>query len=237
MTRRNASSRLARPTGRMTAGLVAATLAVGWLVSPVAADEEIVINPGQVVVADPGSLVTISSELVPKDLVGLECDLRLVAENGSSIHPGNSVIVTTGDSRSVVEEAEDKADGELVDIHRVVLGESILIELEMGPDGLSSMGFTVGFECTTLVEPTVAPLIETSAPSTAPPTTATPTTAAPPVTPAPTTAAPTTAPPTTTPPTTAALQVPTVLPAKQEAPPLPKSPPARATTGNPTFTG
>ena len=32
--------------------------------------------------------------------------------------------------------------------HRVTLGESIEVELTLGDDGISSLGFTVGFECT-----------------------------------------------------------------------------------------
>jgi len=110
--------------------------------------DEIIIAPDQILRGDPGTINVIATETVDAELVGLECDLRVTMSNGGSVHRGNNAITTTGDSRSVMEDVEAAADGEVAGVHRVVLGERITVELQLGPDGVSSMGFTVGFECT-----------------------------------------------------------------------------------------
>jgi hypothetical protein len=148
MTRRMHLPRFARPTSRLMMVAVGALLLTLSLVIPADADDEISITPDEPMRGEPGSIWTVAEEPVPAELVGVPCDLRVVAENGSSVHPGNTVITTTGASRSVFEGVEDSADGSLVAVERVTLGQSILVELQLGPDGASSLGFTIGFECT-----------------------------------------------------------------------------------------
>lgn len=158
---------------------------------PAAAEDDITLNPDKVLVAEPGSLQPVASHQVPAELQGLTCTLRVVAENGSSVHPGNTVIVTTGDERVETPGVEDTADGSVIDVHTVVLGDTLEVAMLMGPEGLSSLGFTIGVECEK--PPPTAPAVEETTTTTAPTTT-------------------TGEPATTTPP-------PTVLPAQQEAPP------------------
>lgn len=185
----------------------------GAFVAPAAAENEITVEPDHLVFADPGEVAVVTTQAVPADLVGEACDLRVVAENGSSIHPGNALIITTADSRHVIEGVEESADGSVVDVARAVLGETVVFEMRMGSDGMSSLGFSVTIDCPPPPTTTVPP--ETT--TTVPPTTAAPVTAAP-----------------------------TVLPGRQVAAPvdeppqveeLPEAPPARATTGSPSYTG
>ena len=149
---------MARPAWRP---LIVATLgvtALGSLLSPASAEDDITLEPNQVLIAEPGTLQPVASEGVAAELQGQTCDLRIVAENGHSVHPGNTVIVTTGESRVETPGVEDVADGRVLAVHQIVLGETVEVGLLMGPEGLSSLGFTIGIDC---AEPPVqAPVIE-----------------------------------------------------------------------------
>lgn len=114
-----------------------------------AADDEISVKPTeQYINGEAGSVHSVATETVPADLVGKPCDLRVTTVNGGSIHPGNNVITSTGESRSEMKDVEATADAHVVDVHRVTMGDSITVELKLGEEGVSSLGFTVGFECT-----------------------------------------------------------------------------------------
>jgi hypothetical protein len=165
MTRRMRFPRFARPTSRLAMVAVGAALLTLFLVVPADADDEISIHPEAPVTGAPGSVSTVAIEPVPAELVGEPCDLRVVTENGSSVHPGNVVITTTGESRSEIAGVEDTAEGSVVDVQRVVLGDAITVEIRLGPDGASSLGFTVGFECTPdALLPPVLPALQEAPP-------------------------------------------------------------------------
>ncbi len=89
----------------------------------------------------------------------------------------------------------------------------------MGSDGASSLGFVIGIDCTPATPVPVEPAEQTGPPDTI-------------IT---NTSVPENAPPDPVAPTTTVTPGPTVLPGQQT--PLPESPPADPTVGNPTFTG
>jgi hypothetical protein len=146
---------MARPVSRALSGVVLGVFVVSLLVLPAGADDDLTINPNEVVIAEPGSLRTVATQAVPAELQGRTCDLRVVAENGSSVHPGNTVIVTTGTSRVETPGIEDQSDGTVLNAQSVVLGEALTVQLLMGPEGLSSLGFTIAVDCG---EPPLAPV-------------------------------------------------------------------------------
>jgi len=249
-----------------TAPALAAALTLALSAVPAGAEgEEIIIRPTMVIYDDPGSVHTVADMPVPVDLQAKPCDLRVVTQNQSSVHPGTDVNVTTGGVTSVIRGVEDTADARVVDTHRVTLGPDILIEVTIGPDGSSSLGFTVSFECTPeQLLPTVAPAQQTTttvagAPSTGPSVSAPLTGGTTPATPAvggettsstaaagtPEVAGATTSstgnPTSVAPPASAGVTAtggPSVLGARQVAGgPLPQAPSALATTASPSFTG
>lgn len=171
MSRRIPPSRLARPLRSPTVVATAPALAAAFTVAlsgalavPAGAEgEEIIIRPTTVIFDNPGSVHTVADMPVPASLLGKPCDLRVITQNQSSIHPGTDVSVTTGGATSVIRGVEDTADARVVDTHRVTLGASILIEVTIGPDGSTSLGFTASFECTPeQLLPTVAPAQQTT---------------------------------------------------------------------------
>ena len=177
------------------------------LVNPASAEDEISVQPDELVFGDPGTVVSVATEQVPTELIGKSCALRVIAENGSSVHVGNTLIVSTGDSRTVIAGVEDSPDGSTIGTAQVTLAETINFELEMGPDGMSSLGFAIGFDC---------PEPEPAASSTE----------------ASSTSSSTTPPPTVLP---AQQEAPAITAAPVAA--LPEAAPAQATVGRPSFTG
>ena len=218
---------MARPARSATIVVAGAVLLSGSLIAPAGADDEIVIRPETVIYGKPGSVHNVSSEQVPVDPVGKPCDLRIKTQNNSSIHPGTTAIVTTGSSRTVVPGIEESSNALLLSTTRVELGHDIVIEVQLGRDGGTSLGFTAGFECSpeSLMPPPVLPAKQLAPPISEPPTTAPVTTA----TTAPATTAPT-APPTST-------RTPSALPALQTRTDLPQTPPAKSAVRTPNFTG
>ncbi len=268
MSRRIPPSRLARPLRSPTVVATAPALAVvlsAALAGPAGAEgEEIIIRPTTVIFDDPGTVHTVADMPVPASLLGQPCDLRVITQNQSSIHPGTDVSVTTGGVTSVIQGVEDSADGRVVDTHRVTLGPEILIQVTIGPDGSTSLGFTASFECTPeQLLPTVAPAQQTTTtldgvPATGPTVSAPLTGESTPATPAvagettsstgqPTggpevggvTTSSTTSPASASPPPSAGATTgtPRVLGARQVPGQLPQAPSALATTASPAFTG
>lgn len=146
MSRRIVPSRRARSTIGAAAILVVGLVAL-LAANPAGAEEEISIAPDSVVVGEPGSVSTVATADVPTELVGSECDLNVRALNGVSTHPGTTLIVSTGSTREVVPDVEGSPGGSVVTERRVVLGERISLEIKLGPEGISSLGFTAGFDC------------------------------------------------------------------------------------------
>ena len=138
--------------------------------------DDIVIPVDTVAFGNEGDLLDLATVTVDPALVGATCVAELQADNNPSVHPDNDLIITTGTFSVVVPDIE-ATPGEVTTVAgELVLGETIVIQLRFGPDGVTSGGLTVSFDCAA-----VAPVTTTSAPTTTPaPTTAAPTTTEPP---------------------------------------------------------
>lgn len=168
----------------MVIAVVAIVASVMVMAAPVGAD--IVIEFDELIFGDVGAVETVAEADVPDELVGRICEISVLAENQASVHLGNDVIVSTGTSQAVIVGVEDEANGGTNETYDVVMGSTILVELRFGPDGMSSLGFSLAFDCaepvtTTTTSTTVAPALDggdltatssTTVPPTTPPTTA-----------------------------------------------------------------
>jgi len=143
---------------------------------PAEAGEEISVVPNSVIHGEVGSVHVVASQEVPSELVGKPCDLRVTAKNGGSVHPGNAVMVSTGASDVTVAKIEEASDESVTHVQRVTMGDSLTVSIQLGQDGTSSLGFTVGFECTP-GEMVPDPGTQTTTTVTTPPVDTTPTSA------------------------------------------------------------
>ena len=116
-----------------------------------------------------GDVVQVAERLVDEADVGASCMVSSRTENNSSVHPGTDVIITTGGSDTVIEGIEDEP-GQVVSVSSpVVLGDAIAVFIRLGPDGRSSGGVTITFDCEEVevigtTTTTAAPTTTTAAP-------------------------------------------------------------------------
>lgn len=123
-----------------------------------------------VVYADEGSVTPLATADTPQDLVGTACGVVAEAKNQSSVHPGNDLIVSSGDDSVVLRDVE-RAPGAVTEGGGpVTLGTSVTVSLRMGKDEVFSGGVAVKLvECapptTTTTEPPATTTTQPSAPT------------------------------------------------------------------------
>ena len=148
---------------------------------------------GTVIRTDPGVQTLLASVAVPADLVGQECDVQTQAQNNSSVHPGNDLVVASGAESVVLSDVEGSPGKVTTADATVTLGDNVSVTLIMGPDGVFSAGASafvvigcsapVTTTTTTTVPVVVSPVSTVVTSTLAPTTTAGPTsTSVPPVT-------------------------------------------------------
>jgi hypothetical protein len=133
---------------------------------PIARAAAIEISIDTVVTAPEGSITMLAKTDIPPELIGMSCISFAEATNQPSIHQGNDLIVTSGDSSIVLEDVE-RAPGAVTTAEGVLaLGPSATVSLRMGPDEIFSGGlvFIIG-ECATPTT-TTEPATTTTQPTT-----------------------------------------------------------------------
>ena len=168
---------------RLRWGFFAAVLTV-WLIAavPAFAQTVITIEIEGVARGDEGEEVVLAERAVDPADVGATCSGTLTTENNSSVHPDNTLVITTGDTRAEIPNVEEFPGEMLVIEGTLVLGDSVVVSMIFGPNGVTSGGMTLVLECmqqetttTTTTTTTVAPTTTTTvAPTTT--TTVAPTT-------------------------------------------------------------
>ncbi len=167
-------------------GVAALTLAMAI---PAAAQDGWEVPVDTIVRSKPGVVTELVKIDVPEEHQGASCDLDAIGQNQGSVHPGNDLLVMTGDSDVTVEGVEDTAFQTTPKSVELVLGSTITVSLVMGPDEVFSGGLTLSFNCPP--PPTTTTTTTSTTSTTVPPvsTTETPTVLTSEVTVAPTTVA------------------------------------------------
>lgn len=132
--------------------LVALALVIGLGLEPVSADEPIAFSADELLIAEPGTLTRLAVVDISPDQIGTLCTVSLASQNQASVHDGNDLIITTGDVPSVLSDVEAEANAAVDLSVDIVLGPTIEVDLRMGPDWVSSLGFELWLDCGT-VEP------------------------------------------------------------------------------------
>ncbi len=124
-----------------------AALFLGVVAIPADANTDISINFDELVFGAPGSVLVVAQVSVDEALQGRECTLEVHAKNQSSVHIGNDLIVSTGSSQAVIVGVEDTANGGTDQSYQMTMGSVIMVQLRIGQDGMSSLGFGLTFDC------------------------------------------------------------------------------------------
>jgi hypothetical protein len=127
-----------------------------------AQDDVLTIDFDDVVFASAGAIVPVGSVAVGADLQGRTCLTSVVTANQSSIHPENDLLIATGGSMARIEDVEDFTNGTNSWLVDITLGSSIDMSVEMGPDGISSLGFTVEIDCSKPLAGSTVPVLASS---------------------------------------------------------------------------
>lgn len=122
--------------------LAAFTLTVVTVTAALAAPT-IVIPIDTVVRAPAGSVTRLAEADVPPNLVGFNCTGFATAENQDSVHPNNDLILTSGGTTAVLPDVEGTPYEISVATGTLLLGETITVDLLMGPDGVFSGGMEI----------------------------------------------------------------------------------------------
>lgn len=158
---------------RRVAGFILALILAFSLSGIAIADTDLEINiPIDTVVrnVEAGTVVLLTDPPVevPSELVGQECTVVAQSKNQSSVHPGNDLLVETGDSQVLIADVEAKPGATVNAIGTVVLSSEITVSLVMGPDEVFSAGVDVLVDCapgattTTAAPTTTAEVSDTS---------------------------------------------------------------------------
>jgi hypothetical protein len=146
----------------VVAGLGVLALVLSLVASPASAQTIDVPVNDVIVTGEPGTVQEIGGVDVASDLVGRTCDIVATVKNQSSVHLGNTLIVTSGDSTVSVDGIEDVADGTVSEAGSITLGSTITVSVELGQDGVSSLGSNLTVTCEALPEaPPAAPVVTT----------------------------------------------------------------------------
>ena len=153
-------------------GLIAALMAVLATGAAAAADEIINIPIDTVITRQgtrEGDVRVLARAPVTPDLVGATCTVESEADNQSSVHPNNDVIVSSGTDQVVLEGVEDEPGQISLASGTLTLGTEITAAVRIGPDRQFSGGIIVQLDCdtpaagqepTTTVPPTTVPPTE-----------------------------------------------------------------------------
>lgn len=128
--------------------VLAVVVGLLMLATPAGAqDNAFTIQVEGVLTGNEGDVVSVVSQPVDAALVGATCNVVGASENNSSVHPGNDLIIATGDTTTTVPGVEDAPGLVINGSGSVVLGASVDISLRFGPDGVTSGGTTLTFDC------------------------------------------------------------------------------------------
>jgi hypothetical protein len=167
---------------RRAAGLIVLSIGLVLVMAPVAGGQEevaIEIPLDTLVRAEPGSEHLLGSAEVPAELIGVTCPVAAVAQNQTSVHPGNNLVVATDGDSIVLEDVERAPGAVTVAEEELTFGSTLTVTLVLGEDGVFSAGMTVKFcdipetTTTTTVETTTSTTEATSTTTTTIPTTTT----------------------------------------------------------------
>lgn len=97
---------------------------------------------------NPGSEIQLGERNIEDQYVGMTCTVTAVAENQSSVHPNNDLIIRSGMSSVTLENVEREANGLTTANGSLTLSDTATLSLRFGEDGVFSAGITINLVCT-----------------------------------------------------------------------------------------
>jgi hypothetical protein len=137
-------------------GASAALATMLWRPGSASAIHDLVIE-FTVVTGEPFSTVTVATEDVEPWLQGASCAIQVETANNESVHEETELIITSGDDVVMVPDVESEPGIHVIEEGELVLSETVVVAVRLGPDGISSGGYSVEFLCPEQPPTTTAP--------------------------------------------------------------------------------
>ncbi len=94
-----------------------------------------------------GNTQELASENIDSETQGMDCRVVTFAENQGSVHPGNDLIVASGDNTVVLADVERAAGVTTEANQQLRLSDTVTVSLRMGEDDVFSAGMDVYLKC------------------------------------------------------------------------------------------
>lgn len=106
-----------------------------------------------------GDTIQLGSTAVDAALQGRTCEVVATIANQSSVHLGNTLVVTSDGSSVSIPNIEDVADATVTSGGTITLGESLSAAVVLGADGATSLGSSLTVTCAALPVTPIAPAV------------------------------------------------------------------------------
>lgn len=124
------------------------TLLFGFSTGVSASTEPQINIPVKTVIrGDVGSTHVLAEESIAEDLIGMTCSVNATAKNQGSVHPGNDLVIASGEQSVTLENVEREANGLTEAEGSLQLGNTLTVTLVLGKDKVFSGGMTVNLHC------------------------------------------------------------------------------------------
>lgn len=94
-----------------------------------------------------GKSKVLATKDVDQQYEGMTCSVKAGAENQGSVHPGNNLVITSGNNSVTLEDVERAPKVTTVASGELTLGEQVSVSLVMGQDNVFSAGMNVVLAC------------------------------------------------------------------------------------------
>lgn len=117
------------------------------LATPLGAQESFTISLEGIATGAEGEIVELANEAVPANLIGSTCNVMATTQNNGSVHQGNIITVASETGAATIPGAEEVPGQTISGTGTVELGTTVQITMQFGPDGATSGGIILSFDC------------------------------------------------------------------------------------------
>jgi hypothetical protein len=108
---------------------------------------QISVPVNTIVRGDVGSTHILAEKDVDQELIGMVCSVNATAENQGSVHPGNNIVVSSGDGSVKLVNVEREANGITNAERKLAMSSDLTVTLVLGEDKVFSGGMNVNLKC------------------------------------------------------------------------------------------
>lgn len=110
-------------------------------------EPQISVPVNTVIRGDVGSTHILAEKETEQELIGMVCTVNATAKNQGSVHPGNNIVVSSGDDSVTLVNVEREANGITNAEGELSMSSDLTVTLVLGEDKVFSGGMDVNLHC------------------------------------------------------------------------------------------